>query len=250
MSYPQTQTHMNLSALTKLSGVTALLAGLASAQAQVVIFSENFDSGSLTTPGASLSSYHFGDTTTATTSIVPGVGVGASGGWQTVNTAASGANGFSGVGAQFQDGQATGNTSANLSDYTLSFDVMATAGSLNIQIQSWTLPGFGGTQTGTLNTAPANPGFGNDLPLTSSFTHYSLNLGNTTVFPQNTGLQMNGGTLQFAFQLDNGGPTPYSQTMVIDNLMLTMNAVPEPSSLALCAMSSLGGMWALRRRKA
>ncbi len=234
-------------AIKTLSGTLAICALVSlTAEAQVVIINENFDTA--LSPGASFGSYTFGDTTSFTSGIVPGVGVGGTGGWQVVNNAASGSAGFSGVGAQYQNGGVSGNTSANLSDYTLSFDVKATAGSLNIQIQTWNGPGFGGGLTGTLNTAPANPGFGNDLTLGSSFTHYSLNLGNTSVFQGNTGMIPSGGTYQIAMQFNGGGPTPYANTMVIDNLMLTMATVPEPSMLALCALGAMGLIPRLRRK--
>lgn len=232
----------------KRSTIPACIAGLlvgfaTTSQAQVILFSEDFNTS--LTAGAAFNSYSFGDTTSRSTGIVAGSGVGGTGGWETVNNAASGANSFSGVGAQYQRGAMSGNTSANLADYTLSFDVRADAGSLNIKVQTWALPGFGGSSA-TLDTAPP-VGFGSDLALSSGFTHYSLNLADSTIWHNNTGLNMTGGTLQLIFQLDNGGPTPYSHTMDIDNLQLTM--VPEPSSFALCGIGAAGFAF-LRRRKA
>jgi hypothetical protein len=230
---------------TRLSATAAGLALLftASAPAQVTIFSENFDTG--LSPGANFSKYVFGDTDSATSTdaIAAGVGVGGTPAWQIINNAPSGANGFSGIGAQYQNGGITGNTSANLSDYVLSFDAKANAGSLNIQIQTWTGAGFGGTMTGTLNTAPVPPGFGNDLVLTPGFTHYSLNLGNTSVF-QGGSVNMSGGTIQVAMQFDGGGSTPYQNTLIVDNFTLTM--VPEPSVCALLGLAA--GAFLLRRR--
>ncbi|HSU53607.1 MAG TPA: hypothetical protein VLT36_06080, partial [Candidatus Dormibacteraeota bacterium] len=162
---------------TKNLLLAVLATAAATAQAQVTIISENFDTS--LSPGANFSKYVFGDTAAASSSdaIAAGVGIGGTGGWKIVNDAPSGSSGFSGIGAQYQNGGITGNTSANLSDYTLSFDAKANAGSLNIQIQTWTGAGFGGTMTGTLNTAPTPPGFGNDQVLTPNFSHYSLNLG-------------------------------------------------------------------------
>ena len=213
------------------------------AQAQVTIFSENFNAG--LSAGANFSKYVFGDTDSATSTdaIAAGLGVGGTPAWQIINNAPSGANGFSGIGAQYQNGGITGNTSANLSDYVLSFDAKASAGSLNIQIQTWTGPGFGGTMTGTLSTAPTPPGFGNDQVLTPGFTHYSLNLGNTTVFPGGS-VNMTGGTIQVAMQFDGGGNTPYQNTLIVDNFTLTM--IPEPSVCALLGLAV--GAFSLRRR--
>src|SRR5215471_15062336 len=92
--------------------VAVAVSALASltANAQVVIFSENFDPA--LSAGASFGNYTFGDTTSFSSGVVAGVGVGGTSGWQVVNTAASGANGFSGVGAQYQNGGVSGNTSA------------------------------------------------------------------------------------------------------------------------------------------
>lgn len=236
-----------MKSLYNLATMAVLLGGFAAtAPAQVTIFSENFDTS--LSPGTSFSSYFGGNTTSGSDTIVAGVGVGGTGGWQVVSTGASGGNaGYSYYGAQYQNPVVTGNTSANLSDYTLSFDAEATGGSLNLQLQSWTGAGFGGSMTGTLNTAPASPGYGNDLTLNPTYTHYSLNLGDTGIFQGNSGFIPNGGTMQIAFQLNYGGPTPYSEIMNIDNLQLTM--VPEPSSIALFAIGAVSSL-ALFRRKA
>jgi PEP-CTERM motif len=217
----------------------------AAAQAQVTIISEAFE-GNLS-PGANFSKYTFGDTdsSTSTDAMAAGVGIAGSGGWQIINNAPSGANGFSGIGAQYQNGGIHGNTSANLSDYVLSFDAKANAGSVNIQIQTWNGSGFSGGMSGTLSTAPNPPGFGNDQVLTPGFTHYALNLGNTTVFP-NGSINMQGGTIQIAMQFDGGGATPYQNTLIIDNLALTM--VPEPSCLALLGLGAIG--WVVKRGQA
>jgi hypothetical protein len=133
-----------------------------------------------------------------------------------------------------------------LSDYTLSFYAQANAGSLALFLQSWTAE-YGSYQ-GQLSTFPEPAGYGNDLTLNSSYTYYSLNLGNASIFQSNSGFQPNGGTMQITFQLDGGGPTPYSDTLDISDLSLTM--VPEPSFLALCALGGLGAFGFLRRRKA
>jgi hypothetical protein len=192
------------------------------ATAQVFIINENFNGSSLS-GGARFGQYYGGDCTSYANGIVAGVGTGGTGGWEIVLNAASGGTaGYSYMGAQYQNGGVTGNTNANLSNYTLSFDARATGGSLNLQLQSWTGAGFGGTMTGTLNTAPASPGYGNDLTLYASYTHYSLNLGNTNIFKGNSGFLPNGGTLQISFQFDGGGATPYTDTLYVDNLQLTM----------------------------
>lgn len=221
------------------------------AQASVSIINDNFDPLSA---AANLASYGpGGDGTSANNSVVAGVGTSGTSAWQITMTAAPGGSaGYAYYGAQYQDGSVTGNTSVNLSDYTLSFDAESTSGtlgSLNLQIQSWTGASFGGSMTGTLNTAPANPGYGNDLTLTPTYTHYSLNLGDSSVFQGNSGFLPNGGTWQLTFQLNGGGAgaNGYTETVNVDNLQVTM--VPEPATLALCGLG-LAGLVLIRRRKA
>ena len=229
---------MKMLTFGKLAAAVVLVSSLmTSARAQVVIFSENFDP--LSPSGNVQDGYHFGDTTGHSSAVVAGIGVGGTAGWETVNTAATPTNGFSGVGAQYQDGTASGNTSLNKSDYVLAFDARATGGSLNIQFQTWDGQHFGGSFDGTLSTA-------SDLALTPGYSHYAINLG--TLNGTLTGLGLTGGTIQVGMQFDAGGSTPYSYTMDIDNFSLTL--VPEPSVLALCAMGAMGGFAMLRRRKA
>jgi len=216
------------------------------ASAQIVIFTQNFDSG--LSASESLGGYHGGDITSSTFGIVAGVGTGGTSGLQEVNgTAGNTGNGYGYAAVQLQEQVVSGNTSPNLSDYTLSFDAEATAGSLNLQVQTWPLAHFGGTGPATLSTAPASPGYGNDLTLNPTYTHYSLNLGNSTIFPNFSGFSTLGGTWQIAFQLNGGGNgNPANLTMNIDNVSLTM--VPEPSTFAL---AGLGGavLLFIRRRK-
>jgi hypothetical protein len=235
--------------ITKNVLLAAMLLGSAvfTSQAQVTIFSENFDplsaNGAVSTNGD-----FFGDTTSFSGAVVSGVGVGGTAAIQEVLNAAGGANGYSGANVEYGNGSLSANTSSSLSNYTLSFDARANGGSVRLNLQSFQLNGYGNYQ-GQMSTAPDSPGFGNDLSLNAAFTHYSLNLGNTSIFQSSIGgFQINGGTLLVTFQLDGGGPTPYTDTLNVDNLVLMM--VPEPSSLALCALGGLGAFGFLRRRKA
>jgi hypothetical protein len=240
---------MKKTVISSLGIVSAAIFASLSASAQVTIFSQNFDSGLSGTE--SLGGYHGGDITSSSSSIVAGVGTGGSAGLEEVNgTAGNTGNGYGYAAVQLQEHSVTGNTSANLTDYTLSFDARATAGSLNLQIQTWSLPDYGGIQGGTVNTAPASPGYGNDLTLNSGYTHYTLNLGNSTIFPASTGFNALGGTWQIAFQLNGGGNgNPANLTLDVDNVMLTMaSPVPEPSSIALCVLVALGGLVFFRRK--
>jgi hypothetical protein len=214
----------------------ALLSGFAlSSQAQTVIFSENFDP--LSSAGFVQYGYQFGDATSHTVAVTSGIGVGGTAALQVqLVAAAGGVNGYAGVAGQYQNQTISGNTSLDPSDYILSFDAAANGGSLAIQVQTWDGQHFGGSYNGTIGTSA-------DLALTSTFQHYSLNLGSLS--GSLTGLGVAGGTYQLNIQLDGGGATPYTDTLALDNLQLIM--VPEPSSIALLGLGALA--FTLHRRK-
>jgi len=236
---------------TKNVLLAAMLLGSAvfTSQAQVTIFNENFNTSSPFPDGSSLinNGDTFGDTTSFSYGVVSGAGVGGNGAVQLVLNAASGSDGYSGasvVWASAYSPPLSGNTLSSLSDYTLSFYAQANAGSLALFLQSWTAE-YGSYQ-GQLSTYPG-VGYGNDLALNPTYTLYSLNLGNASIFQSNSGFQPNGGTIQITFQLDGGGPTPYSDTLDISDLQLTM--VPEPAPVTLCSLGGLAVFALLRRRK-
>lgn len=239
-------TMKNKTTKSVLLGAVLLCSVTFTSQAQVTIFSENFDP--LSAAGAvSTNGDFFGDTTSFSGGIVSGAGPGGTPALQEVLNAASGSAGYSGANVEYGNGSLSGNTSTSLSAYTLSFDAEANAGSLRLNLQSWQLNGYI-TYQGQMSTAPDSPGYGNDLTLNPTYTHYSLNLGNTSIFQSTTdGFQPNGGTILITFQLDGGGPTPYTDTLNIDNLALTM--VPEPASVTLCAVGGLAAFAFLCRRK-
>lgn len=215
-----------LFATTSLCAVPAL--------AQVTIFANNFDSLSGPTPG-----YSFGDAVNFSHNYTAGVGVGGSVGAQVLSDFASGPNGYGGVAFQYQNGNVTGNSSANLSDYTLSFDaaVNKANGGFALVLQNWTGTFFSGTFSQSqypTEITQATP---------NVFQHYSINLGTL-----NPGAVPTGATWQIAWQMDEytfGGAGTGDQ-MVIDNVQVTM--VPEPSSLALGLLGA-GCLAVLRRRK-
>jgi hypothetical protein len=150
-----------------------------------------------------------------------------------------GTNGFGGVAFQYQNGNVTGNSSANLSDYTLSFDaeVNKANGGFALIVQNWTGTFFSGTFSQSQYPTEIT------LPTANVFQHFSINLGSF-----NAGAVPTGQTWQIAWQMDEftfGGPGTGDQ-LVVDNVQLTM--VPEPSSLALGLLSAAGfAIW--RRRK-
>jgi PEP-CTERM motif len=214
-----------------------------------VIFSESFDpsNGANT---AIQAGYSFGDTTARSSVIGVGTGVGGTNSWETQNTTSANGNGFSGVGAQYQHKVTAGNTSTNPGDYTLDFDMKADGGSVLLNIQTWLNTNFGGGMTGTISTAPA-AGFGNDLTTTPGYTHYSVNLGDTNIFHTiQPAFNPAGGTYQITFQFDGTGAAPFTQTLDVDNLTLTMKGVPEPASLVLLGLAMPAiALIARRRRK-
>ena len=229
--------------------VVALSASLA-AQAQTVIFDENFNP--ISSAGYVQVGYTFGDETSASSAVVAGTGLSGAPGWQTVDTASSGSDGYSGVGAQYQNGDTVAATDPNLGDYVLSFWAMesSTGGNtpnLTINIQTWTGTGFGGSMTGNGITAGAN-GVGT-ISLNPTYTFYSLNLGNSSIFQTvGAGFMPNAGTYQVTMQVNGGGSTPYTDTLDIDDLELTI--VPEPATLSLCVLGLATGLIFLRGRKA
>lgn len=190
-------------------------------QAQLPIFNENFDP--LSPAGVVQTDGDFGgDTTSFSGAVVPGAGPGGTPALQEVLNAASGSDGYSFANVQYGNGSLSGNTVNSLSDYTLSFIAKANAGSLRLNLQSWSENGYVNYQ-GQMSTAPDNPGYGNDLTLNPAYTQYTLNLGDSSIFKSQTdGFQPNGGTILITFQLDGGGPTPYTNTLDIDDLELTM----------------------------
>ena len=211
----------------------------ANLQAQVIIINDNLDSYA---NGTVTAGYTFGDVANSSHTYVAGAGVGGSTAAVIQSDFTPPGVGYGGVAYQYQDGNTGGlNTSANLGDYTLSFDAEVNkSGGFGLIVQSWASPGFSGTFTSS--SSPS------DYAITTPgvFQHFAVNLGTL-----NTGVNMTGQTLQLACQMDEymyGGPGTDDQ-LVIDNVKLTM-AVPEPSTVALATLGGLAGLVALRRRKA
>jgi|KBSMisStandDraft_5_1062788.scaffolds.fasta_scaffold180416_3 hypothetical protein len=197
------------------------------------IFSDNLDSLSGPTPG-----YSFGDAINFSHTYAPGVGVGGSVGAQ-VASDFGGTNGFGGVAYQYQNGNVTGNTSANLGNYVLSFDaaVNKANGGFALILQNWTGTFFSGTFSQSQYPSEIT------LATPNVFQHFSINLSSF-----NPGAVPTGQTWQIAWQMDEfayGGPGT-GNLLFIDNVMVTM--VPEPSTFALAVLGA-GSFAMLRRRK-
>ena len=223
-----------------LWAVGLLFAAAGNLQAQIYIINDNLDAN---VNGSPTPGYTFGDVANASHTYVAGAGVGGSTAAVIQSDFTAPGVGFGGVAFQYQDGNTGGlNTSANLSDYTLSFDaeVNKAGGGFGLTVQSWASPGFSGA-------GPTQSSSGSDFTISTpgAFQHFTINLGSLSA-----GLNATGQTLQIAWQMDEftyGGPGTGDQ-LVIDNVQLTM--VPEPSTLALAAMGGLCGFAVLRRRRA
>jgi beta-xylosidase len=194
-----------IAALTGFSGAT---------HAQTVVLSDNFDSYSL---GAFGTTYNVGSGgNVASTIVAPGVG----GAGQALQLSGNVTNGMvenAGVNSPFYT--PSGNTSANLSDYTLSFDLAITAGA-NSGV-GVTLNIFGGTSqaNGSSYAVPISQN-----TVGGGFQHYSVNMG-TLPAGYNIGALVPNSS-QYQFQLVflgyNASVTATPETILLDNLQITV----------------------------
>lgn len=214
-----------------------LLAGFAgAAQAQVSIISDNFEGQ---TPGANLAAWSGGNIANNTVTA-QAAGVGGSMGVEWQVDFLQSYNGYQAY--QWQGASITGNTSPNLGDYTLSFDldVVGPAALNNLQLNlqaanSWSGP------WGSSGSA------GIPLSGTMGWQHVSLTLDDA-IWTAN-GLTPQGSIWQLQFQLNGwqlagGGPAP-GETVILDNLSVTM--APEPVSFALAGLGA-AALLVFRRR--
>jgi len=230
--------------------IAAMLTGFAvESQAQMTVFSENYESYA-----AGANEFNWGSTGNITpvnspyyVSIQPGAGVGGSQALVWEDTFRAAYDGYLANQIGYSSGSnPSGNTSANLSDYTLSFQMAIWNGvglnDLQVDLQGWGSPGYGGafSETGarSIDTSSVTVGGG--------FQTISVNLGTWAV---GSGFNPASQTYQFqlqvnGWQLAGGGPV-VDETIAIDNLQVTM--VPEPTTLALIGLSA-ASLFAMRRR--
>ena len=221
--------------------LVAVLSGFATAtHADILVWSQNFDSIALGAYGAHTTDFVNDGTNPALPAnniVAPGNGGG--------QAMALTFNAVSGTTLNLQTATleyaASGNTSANLADYTLSFDLAVQGVDLAF--------GYGGLEIGVfgpgswifngdaLKSAFVNTG----LPTAGSgYQHFSMNLG--TFNPSGTGgstyLNPTDGSLSVGIGVINyGNPmTASPETLLLDNIQITM--VPEPSTFA----ALLGGL--------
>jgi hypothetical protein len=228
-----------------LLAAVLLAGGAATARAQITLLNDNLDSYSGPAP-----SFSFGDAANPSANYVNGAGVGGSVGLVGTVDINNGPNYYAGF-AFLEQANLTGNTSTSLSDYTLSFDaqVNLAGGGLTLIIQNFAGAGLTGqTGTGVINLFPTAP---------NEFSHFSVNLGDLVTNPYDAFTVLgdpSGASIQIGWELQSGVGTMAAPStgniLVVDNVLLTMVPVPEPSSLALCAMGGLGFFGFFLRRKA
>jgi hypothetical protein len=209
---------------------------IAAAQPDVLLF-ENFDP----LPSGSPTTWSW-DVANQSVSYVAGAGTGGSG--AVVVTADFPTQWNGGIAYQYENGNINA-TSANLGDYTLTFDVNVTGLPLNnipLRIQAWENNWHSGTMTETTEVAiPINP--------VEGWQTVEVNFGDTW---QDSALNPVAGTIHFQFlvagwQLQGGGPAS-GQQVAFDNIQLEM--IPEPSTLGLLALGALiFGVVARRQRR-
>ncbi|HTY85857.1 MAG TPA: glycoside hydrolase 43 family protein, partial [Candidatus Acidoferrum sp.] len=194
----------------------AVLSGFAvTTCAQTTVFSDNFDSQPLGTFGTAYNYGWSGGMPTATI-VAPGQG-GAGRALQLSGNVQSGSAENAGVNSPLYT--PSGNTSANLSDYTLSFDLAITQGA-NSGV-GVTLNIFGGSSqaSGSSYAVPIN-----QITVGGGFQHYSVNMGTLPAGYQIPVLDPT--SSQYQFQLlflgYNASVTATPETILLDNLQITM----------------------------
>ncbi len=204
--------------------VFVLLWGVVVARSQTVLIYETFDPMIL---GNGLGSYVDGAYVDGSGSVgvVPGVGVGGSAALQITGSFDSSTINWGDVGGIYAVPDMCGNTSANLSDYNLSFDAAVAGpngvGGFTLFVQTWPGINYGGTQTGTLSTELRGV---NNVINSGSWQHLSFNLGDLPV----GSVDPTGATWQLLFEMDaeRYGFVPlfdpvYGAALWIDNITIT-----------------------------
>jgi len=219
----------------QLLGVAVMLLGglVVRTQAQIIIYNEDFDGGY---GGAFGTSQYFGGAPTGYANTVVPSGGNPNGAWTETMTTTGWGDYYAG---QLQLMTVTGNTDPNAADYVLSFDAMGSqAANIQFQVQSWPGNYFGGSMqldSGALNDM---------LTAANQWQTFSLNLGSIA------GAVPTGATWQLAFQLNSwqwGGPG-HTDTLTIDNIVLTDTPVPEPSTIALAGLGAAALLLFARRK--
>lgn len=227
--------------------LVAVLSGFATAtHADILVWSQNFDSIALGAYGAHTTDFVNDGTNPALPAnniVAPGNGGG--------QAMALTFNAVSGTTLNLQTATleyaASGNTSANLANYTLSFDLAVQGvdvsmgyGGLEINVfgpGSWIFNGDGARLS--FLTGPPTAG--------SGYQHFSLNLGTfvadaALLNPTDASFSVGIGVIGYGNNM-----TASPETLLLDNVEITM--VPEPSTFAMLlgGLGLLAGLCRYRR---
>jgi hypothetical protein len=221
--------------------LVAVLSGFVTAtHADILVWSQNFDSLALGPYGAHTTDFvNDGTNPALPANNIVSPGDGGSGQAMAVTF-----NATSGTTVNFQTATLatapSGATSANLSDYTLSFDMSI----VGVDITA----GYGGLQISVQGNDGGIFGAGAVSPFivptagtaNSGYLHYSYNLG--APWTANGGGLNPSTATSLAFGIGvvayGNGMTASPETLLVDNIKITMAAVPEPSTFAML----LGGL--------
>jgi hypothetical protein len=184
----------------------ALVLGVVTANAQTTIFNQNFD-GAYTGPYST--SFYAGGSPAATSATVVASGGNPNGCLQIVMTTTTSSDFFAG---QAQLMTVAGNTDLLPADYVLSFDAKGSrAANIQVGIQTWPAPYFGGT--GPVINATTDQA----LSAANTWQTFKINLGNvTTASPTGATWQLN-----FQFGAWQWGGAGITDSLIIDNIVLT-----------------------------
>jgi hypothetical protein len=231
-----------MKSVLKMTILMAILGDInISIHAQTVVLSQNFDSLSLGAFG-SLNNYDGGGNPAATI-VTPGAGGAGRALEMTARNITSGSTANFGV--NIGNIPLSGNTSINLSDYTLSFDLAIGAGDpggYGIDVGTFSADGLTGSAYNSFTAPAAGTGY----------QHFTVNMG--TLGNEYGVTVLNPLSAQMNIDLQvNGFPASASGTpdVFLDNLQITMTQpVPEPNTLALAGLGGLGMLMAFRRKMA
>jgi len=200
-------------------GTVTLIAALSgfgiAAHAQTNVISDNFDSRSL---GSFGTTYNYGWSGGAVSSTIVSPGQGGAGkAWQLSGNVTNGM--VENAGANSPLYTPSGNTDANLSDYTLSFDLAIAHGANSGLGVSLTIYGGSSFANGSSYTVPINL-----ITVGGGYQHYSVNMG-TLANGYEIGALVPTSS-QYEFQLAifgyNASVTATPETIVLDNLQITL----------------------------
>src|SRR5208337_30512 len=196
-----------------------LFAGTAAAQTNT-IFDEMYDTTNTPAGANALGWAGGGGLTNIVVTYVDGAGVGGTRALVIQADFTQVGSGY--VAYQYANAAVYGNSSANLGDYQLSFDIKVNNSGLSaIQcvLQSWGNNGYGGgftaTPTGSIPLGTYTPG---------TFQHIVVNLADASIWPGANTFNPAGGTWQVQLQVNgwNGAAIHTGEQVTIDNLTLAM----------------------------